>query len=49
MPSRPRPRPHAVFRHAFAGRSSRVAALTAGSVLLALGATLLPPPALTPF
>ncbi|MFE7573475.1 DNRLRE domain-containing protein [Streptomyces sp. NPDC057521] len=49
MPSRPRPRPHAVFRHAFAGRSSRAAALTAGSVLLALGASLLPPPALTPF
>ena len=48
MPSRPRPRPHAVFRHPLRWRSSRAAALTAGSVFLALGATLLPAPALTP-
>ena len=49
MPSRPRLRSLAVFRRPVSGRSARAVALTSGSVLLALGATLLPPPALTPF
>ncbi|MFE5599303.1 DNRLRE domain-containing protein [Streptomyces coelicoflavus] len=40
MPSRPRHR---------SGRAMRAVALTSGSLLLALGATLLPPPGLTPF
>ncbi|WP_405523689.1 DNRLRE domain-containing protein [Streptomyces canus] len=49
MPSRPRLRSLAVFRRPLPGRSARAVALTSGSVLLALCATLLPPPALTPF
>ncbi|WP_134656329.1 DNRLRE domain-containing protein [Streptomyces sp. H23] len=40
MPSRPRHR---------SGRAKRAVVLTSGSLLLALGATLLPPPGLTPF
>lgn len=49
MPSRPRLRSLVGLRRRRSGRPARAAALTSGSVLLALGATLLPPPALTPF
>ncbi|MFR9794354.1 DNRLRE domain-containing protein [Streptomyces sp. MS06] len=47
MPSRSRPRSLTGLRHRRAGRPARVAALTSGSVLLALCATLLPSPVLT--
>ena len=49
MPSRPRHRSFAALLRRRSGRPARATVLTSGSVLLALCATVLPLPVLTPF